>query len=709
MTAIILNEFTKPFYQKYFCWFIAIILAANAAMCVVFIERQNTEFWQLPDGEYADRVDAVCAGAEKNKERLLRLDATEHDYSYRYQDAVIDRYASLRDTVEIEPDFVHDGWTIYFGYTFFSVFAALGAVVIVSSVIIYDRGLGMWAITRTAKNGRGRIFVAKIITVFSLAFMTAILCQLTALMLVYIRKGLASPLADLQNIPAFYLSGCSGSILSFLILTMLYRAAIIGGFALAAAAAASFFNGYFALVLTGAVIFISGYSLSLLPIATTWRYLNFYEALSLESFFGRYETVNFLGRPIEILYANTAVLCVMLAVCVLLITVGLAMPKSRGVNVILKRQSLRLPSLHSGRSLSLVSHELYKILSPKVVFALVVCVAVQAYIDFGELHSKEPYRETALREYASQLANMSVDERKSYAANEILRCSDIVNAEKDMTDRYFGGEISSKEFSEYTHARYEAQAKLEPLLLLNERLQYLDTVYNDKGIRASLAFDYDFEKLLLGSFSIGMYISIVLFACTTASVDYRRQDAGGFAEILSTLKHGREKTMRLKLKVVIAASIIFSLLFSGLNLIIYGLSDASGYFGIALLSFPDFVMTDSGITIGIWLVLEQLIRTLLCCALGISCFILTYLIRNTLYGYIAVLAVTLLPELLLRTGLGFFEYISVVMLLSGSRLYRLSSEILSFDYLLVLIYLAVIAAAVVFAVRKCLVKCEHNC
>ena len=97
MTAIILNEFTKPFYQKYFCWFIAIILAANAAMCIVFIEGQNTEFWQLPDGEYADRVDAVCAEAEKNKERLLRLDVTEHDYSYRYQDAVIDRYASLRD------------------------------------------------------------------------------------------------------------------------------------------------------------------------------------------------------------------------------------------------------------------------------------------------------------------------------------------------------------------------------------------------------------------------------------------------------------------------------------------------------------------------------------------------------------------------------------------------------------------------------------
>ena len=716
MAAVIASELKKPFFHKIFIWFLCFIMLGNVILCVSLLAAQKGSAAIPSDPRtavrYADRLNSICSEAEANKRRLLRYDVEENDFAYRYQDEIIERYTRLRDTVEITPDYDADGWSAYFRYAYSNIFSVLGSVLFICSVVVYDRSIGMWSITRTTRRGRGIITIGKGISVFSLSFAFSLICRLTVLCAAGYLYGLSSPIADLQNIPAFYLSAYDGSVLSFFLLTLTQECFAIAVYSMAAAAIAALSGRYFAAIVSGAAIYGIGFALYAVSPQTAWKYLNFYESFRPVSFHSRYEAVNLFGSPAPILAVSLIFALVLLCLSFAVLFVGLSEPVKQKAKKIEVFKSLRLPSRRRKKRYeksSLLRHELCKVFTPRVIFAVLLCFAFHTYTDAVLFEHTESYREQTLKEYSAVLWEMDEAAQSEYLASEFERLGSIVSAESEMTDLYFGGKIPAEEFQNYNRSLHEAQAKLGPLAELKARFDYLRTMREEKNLRGELVFDFPLEKLISGTSPIGIYICVVLLSCTAAAVDYQKKDSAVcFWDILSTTKNGRRKTLFFKLFLVCVCVSLLVLAFSAIDLIFYLFRADSLSLSVPLISFPGFSSTDSNITVLPWYFTELGFKTIFSCMLGVFGFCLMFFIGNALFGYVVILIVTLLPGLLERMGIAFLRYADPIMLLASPRLYGLSAEAGRFDYGLNFVYLFVLCGVTIAFVKKSLSRCERN-
>lgn len=716
MSSIIINELKKPFFHKFFLYFLGFVLIGNLILCasLLAIQKNSIDFFQNPPtGEYyTERLNSICSEAELNKLRLLRLNVTETDFAYRYQNEIINQYTHLQHTVEIIPDYVVDGWSVYFQYSYSNIFSILGSLIFICSTIIYDRTIGMWNITRTTHNGRGLVYIGKGFSVFLLSFIFSILCQLTVFFVVWYIYGLSTPFVDIQNIPIFLLSTFDGSIFSFFILTLFQQSFIIATYSIIIAAIASLLGRYFPTIVLGAAIYSIGVILYYISPSTSWKYLNFYESLNPSTFFSRFEAVNAFGKPVSALVISIIFTLFVSCISFITIIIGLAKPISQASNVNAILKYIKRPTYSFNKkyeSHSLVKQELYKTFSPRIILALILCFGFHIYTDIVLFQHTDSYQTKTLKEYSAILSNMENDEQNQYIVSEFDRLGNIINAEAEMTDLYFNGKITAEEFNDYNRSFHEASAKLQPLAMLQSRLSYLQKMNEDKNLRGQLIFDFSIEKLISGTSPIGIYICIVLLSCTIAAVDYQKKDSAiCFWDILSTTKNGRKKTLQLKLSIVCVSSSILALIFALIDIFFYIHTSDTPSFSISLISFPAFSSTDSNISVFFWYFIELIFKILFSCGLGTFSFCMMLSIRNTLYSYVIILIGTLLPKLLSQLGVSIFYYVDPLMLLSSPQLYQISSQIPYFDYTLNLVYLLMIYCAIICFTKKCFWQCEHN-
>ena len=155
--------------------------------------------------EYPEVLDKVIDRAWANLDAFADMGITEDSFTYRYQIRVIELYELMRDGVEIGVEYTR-GWDEYFRYDTVNIFLFVMLIMLGSVIFAQEKQSGFLPIMRTAKNGRAKTAVAKILTMLLLTVIFVMMFTLSTFAVYCLRIGFSSPHNVIQALSTFTLS-----------------------------------------------------------------------------------------------------------------------------------------------------------------------------------------------------------------------------------------------------------------------------------------------------------------------------------------------------------------------------------------------------------------------------------------------------------------------------------------------------------------------
>ena len=274
----------------------------------------TVECFARADADYHDQMDAFLA-----KTRAFHQTLTTASYNYRYQNAIIEKYEALNETVEIKNEPVY-GWNEYFGYSAEVIFVLIAVFACAIVIGMDDTQTGFLSIRSASVRGGRSTVAAKFTAVTALCFALAIVFALSSLITVSVIYGLSDSGNAIQAVFFDVVHGKIGeesskidlmafcplplTIAEFLAVFFLQKAmaAVLCGVVIFTATI--FYKRYWLSAAIGGSFLFLQHIISGLDVITAdqWKYLNVFSVFSAKDFLSRFRCVDLFGYPADLLH-----------------------------------------------------------------------------------------------------------------------------------------------------------------------------------------------------------------------------------------------------------------------------------------------------------------------------------------------------------------------------------------------------------------------
>ena len=634
---------------------------------------------------YEKTIRTYIAQAETNKSRFSII-GNRQSYSYRYQDAIIERYESLLEEVDLQFDYIY-GWDTFFSYNGDIVLSFLAVCLLAGVSVPDEQTSGMLPMLTVTRKGRRKTAAAKIGAVLLLCVFVTFLLRAESFLTIGMLRGYSDIRNPVQLIGDFVLCPLAWSCGELLIYSLLLLLLSVAFAALTVLAVSAVTKSYVFSVSGGALVLLVQYVLYSLHASGNAKHFNVFSASFPTVSFGRYRAVPLGNRIIPYIPA----FAVLLAVCCLALSaVTLVFFHKNRQNIRLRaaEQKLRLFVSRISADDTVKKAPAHAFPYPILVWEfikqrpilLVLCLLLIGRV----YHSVEypftvPSADKIYYNYTTELSGTLTEEKLRFIADEKERTDRILNDYDARHEKYRNGEITEDEYNTYLASYRNAGATRDVLLLLQSHAEYLQRLRDTSQIEGHFLYDTSWNAYLTRGTDWIVYLCVLLCACGVYLCEFRSQSsAGDFSRILRTTKHGRNKTFRAKLTAVTLITLIIfttSEICGAVHFFtVHGIQESE--LSAPLASMKIYGETLGGISLGSYcllLCLTRLMSILLMESLFMS---LSILLKQTAPVYTTALMLTLFPHLMKEFGISFFSYIDYCSFLSANSLMITSGAVL---------------------------------
>ncbi len=674
--------------------------------------------------EYPETIDRVIDRAYANLDSFADMGVGEDSFTRRYQLRVIELYEAARDSVELQVEYVR-GWEEYFSYDTVNVFIFLMLVMLGSIIFAQEKQTGFLPIMRTARYGRARTAVSKILTMLLLSSVFVVMFTLSTFAVYGLRIGFSSPGNAIQALSPFTLSPYRISIGEYFAVTLGVKLLTFAAFSMIVLALSVVFYNYILIYFAGLGLFginFLFYTISYVDANSVFKNLNLVTAAAVKPLFVRYRAMNFFGNVAGFVPSLCVIFPLVIVVCAVVLTV-LYVRGTSGVRVAWIDAALarcmtaaarvrrlftpvrraeprrpRKPRRARVYSRSLVLAEAYKTLVSSrlfVVVLLILCVKVWYSAKINA--PAKSYADAVYEEYMTVLEGEVTEEKLAYIAAERAAIDETLARLPVMEQLHAEDEISFEEWSAFISEYTNASSRTKLLEAVEEQAAYLQEKEAETGIRGWFLYDTGWSKFYSEDADLFLYASVLLLLTGSFAAEYvSRSSAGEFAGLLRSTKNGRDRTFRAKL---ISSGTIALLL-----AVLTGAADAAIIFGgydmpagnAPLLSLQMFSDVTGSITVAQYFALFSLMRIVGTWLMAMLVCALSELLAKYVPVLGAAVVLTLLPALCVYFGFAAAGKVNFLNLLAGTPLFLQSARTPLFGsgYAMLVLWLAVAAAAV---------------
>ena len=669
---------------------------------------------------YAKQLDSIISMSERKLDDMYSFYYDDDDYEIKEQKAILERYRSLRDNVQLPLAYAH-GYDTYMQNNTVSVFVLLCVLVFASYLFLDERASGFEHILRSVKHGRGRTFVAKALALLSATLFCVVIFSLTTFAAVGIMQGYSDISSPIQVFEDFAKVPFEVSILGYMLLQLLVRFAAFALIAAVASCLACLKVPYIASIGGGVAL----YGISMIISNRTYmgttpavRYLNpaaMIEACALLGF-DRYISLFTIPVP----YLAASLLIAVMATAALFVAGGILFCKN--VRVPSLRKSFKIPKIlvpelpvarkKHGKMHTFAWYELKKSRFLLLLAAICVLLAIKsAYVDKA-VGSMESYDQAIYYEYVTTIQPMESDGRTAYMTAEREHIDSILLAAEPNRNAFSNGQMTAEEYFAYCEQLTDARARNGVFARVESYVNYIERKNAETGGDAKIIYSIGYERLYGSPSDVFVCAALMLLCVSAFAVEYRSQSSmGGFSQILRAAKHGRGRTFACKMLTFGTIGAGIAIAFRAATLLIvshnYVLPDRDA----ALYSIQAFCDVTSDVTIGQYMLLDLGLQILLGAIIAVVGCTLSCICKRPLATIVASVFAIGLPEVLASTVLPQFAAFSILSLSSPLRITALSAQKqlsggdFTYFWRALTLYLLLSAALVLLAGRK---FCKSN-
>ena len=631
----------------------------------------------LTDDAYRKQI---TSDTDTAMETLIGYKSNGYDvnsYAYRYQIRYLETYQKALEQVKIEMGFAY-GWDILFAFSGTGLFIFLASIYVGSRLYLAERDCKMHLLIRTTHHGRGKQAFTKILASLILAILITVLFVASSMAVIGWKTGFSSPFGSVQQIQTMFYCPLSLNMLTCLLLTVAMT--VLAAFTIiqVTACCSLLLRRGLLSILAVSVGVGAAYYFAIYGKIHFLKYVNLFTAASAETLLGQWRAIHFFDHPISQLIPLTGMLLLLLLIgaiasVIVWASVGVGVSGSKQSRLVEKISELleKLPRLRR-QSLHLAHYELKKLLPGKIATLCLLLIAVKVILSVNALDRELTYKDEIKLSYMEQYADMTLQEA-SKAVNERLDHYNLIKSEQyvnDMAVKKLKGEISAAEYSAYRNELAEAMTHSKTLSGFAGELDYLIAKEAETGITAKPVFSTGIRNLLANDFEPILVLLLLILFCGSYAKEYE----SGFRSLLRSTKRGRSPAFFTKGGFVVGLSLLLALSFTLLDV---GLVFA--HYDMTCTSAPLFAIstysnTVSGLTIGEYLVLLTILRTLGYTVLGMLIAALSGTLRRE-WSAAGVTLLLFIPYLLTGIGLTVFEPFDLTLALSADRLYLYSTAL----------------------------------
>ncbi|MBQ7300879.1 MAG: hypothetical protein IJW77_13680, partial [Clostridia bacterium] len=284
--------------------------------------------------EYPDVLEKVIDRAWANLDAFTDMGITEDSFTYRYQLRVIELYELMRDSVEIGVEYTR-GWDEYFAYDTVNIFIFIMLIMLGSVIFAQEKQSGFLPIMRTAKNGRAKTAVAKILTMLLLTVIFVLMFTLSTFAVYGLRIGFSSPHNVIQALNTFTLSPYQITIGQYFAITVGVKLLTFAVFSMIITALSVVFYNYILIYFAGLSLFGLNfllYTLSYIDANSVFKNLNLVATAVGNPLFVRYRAMNFFGAVAGFVPSMCVIFTLLIAACIA-VTILMCVRGSNGIRI----------------------------------------------------------------------------------------------------------------------------------------------------------------------------------------------------------------------------------------------------------------------------------------------------------------------------------------------------------------------------------------
>lgn len=668
--------------------------------------------------EYPDVLDKVIDRAWANLDAFADMGITEDSFTYRYQLRVIRLYELMRDNVEIGVEYTR-GWDEYFAYDTVNIFIFVMLIMLGSLIFAQEKQSGFLPIIRSAKNGRAKTAVAKIITMLLLTCIFVLMFTLSTFAVYGLRIGFSSPNNVIQALNTFTLSPYQITIGQYFAISVGVKLLTFAVFSMMILALSVVFYNYILIYLAGLGLFGLNfllYTLTYINANSVFKNLNLVAAAAGNPLFVRYRAMNFFGAVAGFVPGMLVIFSMLIAACGM-ITVFLYVKGTIGVRIgwmdtlvtwcMTKAAELRHSLSFTKRekrhptrtySRSLVLAEVFKtLISSRFIVIVLLILCVKAWYSYDTNSPSNSYADAVYKEYMTTLEGEVTEEKLAYLAEERTMIDETLSKQTMMQQAYVNEEITFDEYREYLSDYNYAFSRSKLLEVIEQHASYLQEKEAKTGVKGWFLYDTGWQKMYAEDADLFLYAAILLLLTGSFAAEYAsKSSSGGFAQLLRSTKNGRHKTFYAKLISSGMIALILAVLTGVIDVAVITMGYDLPAINAPLVSMQMFADVSGGMTIAQYFAVFFIMRM----AGALLMAMLVCALSELLCKYIPVLGtsviLTLLPALCAYFGLAAAEKVNFLNLLAGTPLFLQSVKLALFGngYAMLVLWLAVAVTAV---------------
>lgn len=636
---------------------------------------------------YAEQIDNIISMSERKLDDMYSFYYDDGDYEIKEQKAILERYRSLKDNVQLPRKYAH-GYDTYIQNNTVSVFVLLCVTVFASYLFLDERASGFESILRSAKHGRGRTFVAKVLALLSATLFCVVVFSLTTFAAVGIMQGYSDISSPIQVFEDFAKVPFEVSILGFMLLQMLVRFAAFALIAAFVSCLASLKVPYIASISGGIALYgVNAIISNRTYMGTTpaVRYLNPAAMIETCALLGFDRYISLFTIPVP--YLAASLLIAVMATAALFVAGGalfcsnVRVPRLQRRFQIPKILAPNLPVARKKREKvhTFAWYELKKSRFLLLLAAICVLLVIKgAYVD-KTVGTMESYDQAIYYEYVTTIQPMESDERTAYMTAERERIDSILLAAEANRNAFSNDQMTAEDYFAYCEQLTDARARNGVFARVENYVHYIERKNAETGGDAKIIYSIGYERLYALPSDVFLCAALMLLCVGSFAVEYRSQSSmGGFSQILRAAKHGRVRTFACKMLLFGALGTGISVLFRAVTLWIVSHNYVLPDLDAALYSIQAFCDVCSDITIGQYMMLDLCLQVVLGVLISVTVCAVSCLCRRPLatismgllaIGLPEVLAGTVLPQLAACSPLSFSSPLRVTSLSAQKQLF----------------------------------------
>jgi len=594
-------------------------------------------------------------------------------YTYRYQYRIIELYKKAQSSVRMGLEYTR-GWGEYFDYDAVNIFIFATTLLLGSVAFAQDKNLGLLPIVRVSRHGRAKTAVAKLAALTVATSFVTLAFTFTTFAVFGLCLGFSSGVNAIQVFTQFRYSPYILTVGEYFAITVAFKLATYSLFAVLVAASSIFIGSYPLIYAFGTLVFVISFFFYTLP-ESPLKYINLVTTAAVTPLFERYRAINIFSAVVGYeplicaLYA--AFFVASASVAVVRYCRGPAAATVPGINrkiQILKtipgklckraRINRGTPALRT-HSRSLFLAELYKtFIASKYIFLVTILLAVKLVQADSSFASNNSFSDAVYKEYMTKIAGPITDEKRRFIADERAMINDILSRKVEMQQKYINDEITYKEYYDYITKYNYALSRDDHFKIIELHASYIDRIKTEKGLNAHFVYDTGWRALFFSGFDFTLYAAIVLlFAGSFADEHSTRSSSGSIAQILRVTRKGRKQTFLAKFFSAIVTAAIFSVIYSGIDLLFIAHNYELPLASSQLVSIEAFQNIDTSVTVAAYLAEFYALR--IAAGLVLACLVcaLSEILRKSISVMAATVIVTLFPALLSYFGMTVFSYV----------------------------------------------------